>query len=82
MSPHQGKTAGEWKEAYSAAVLLGRRGAILGEQMQHDACMLVMEYVPGRALFTLDEPFTSGHLLRTAAELGRCGWPSVGSSIL
>lgn len=67
----QGRTAGEWKEAYSAAVLLGRRGSTLEEQMGHDSCMLVMEYVPGRPLLRLEEPFTAKRACTTASELGR-----------
>lgn len=66
-----GRTAGEWKEAYSAAVLLGRRGSTLEEQMGHDSCMLVMEYVPGRPLLRLEEPFTAKRACTTASELGR-----------
>ena len=67
----QGRTAGEWKEAYSSAVLLGRRGSTFVEQMSHDTCMLVLEYVPGRALLKTEEPFTSSRCLATAAQLGR-----------
>lgn len=67
----QGATAEEWKEAHGAAMLLGRRGADLEEQMARSACMLVMEYIPGRALFHLQQPFQPAQILRTAEDLGR-----------
>ncbi|EIE20699.1 hypothetical protein COCSUDRAFT_57268 [Coccomyxa subellipsoidea C-169] len=66
-----GATAEEWKEAHGAAMLLGRRGADLEEQMARSACMLVMEYIPGRALFHLQQPFQPAQILRTAEDLGR-----------
>ncbi len=67
----QGASAGEWKEAHGSALLLGRRGADLEEQMARSACMLVMEYIPGRGLFQLLEPFQPPQILRTAEDLGR-----------
>ncbi|CAL8468092.1 g7631 [Coccomyxa elongata] len=67
----KGATAGEWKEAHGAAMLLGRRGADLEEQMARSPCMLVMEYIPGRGLFQLQEPFQPPQILRTAEDLGR-----------
>ncbi|KAK9806465.1 hypothetical protein WJX73_010630 [Symbiochloris irregularis] len=66
-----GRTAGEWKEAFSAALLLGRRGSTFVEQMSHDTCMLVLEYVPGRPLLKRSEPFKGPLALQTAAQLGR-----------
>lgn len=72
MCDDKGATAGEWKEAHGAAMLLGRRGADLEEQMARSPCMLVMEYIPGRGLFQLQEPFQPPQILRTAEDLGRC----------
>ena len=67
----QGATQSEWKDAHCAAMLLGRRGADLEELMGRSACMLVMEYIPGRPLFDLEEPFQATHIMRTAEDLGR-----------
>ena len=68
----QGATQAEWKEAHGSALLLGQRGADLEEQMGRSVCMLVMEYIPGRALLSEQEPFQALHILRTAEDLGRC----------
>ena len=68
----QGVTQAEWKQAHGAALLLGQRGADLEEQMGNSACVLVMDYIPGRALLSEREPFQAPHLLRTAEDLGRC----------
>ena len=49
----------------------------MADQMQRSACMLVMEYVPGTALFTVNKPFQEEKLEQTAADLGRwasCAW--------
>ena len=46
----------------------------MADQMQRSACMLVMEYVPGTALFTVNKPFQEEKLEQTAADLGR--WAS------
>ena len=43
----------------------------MAEQMQRSTCMLVMEYVPGRALFNIDQPFMPDNLEQTAADIGR-----------
>ena len=69
----QGATAAEWKECHAAALLIGKRGSEMADQMQHSACMLVMEYVPGTALFNVHKPFEAKHMEQTAADLGRCG---------
>lgn len=66
----QGSTAEEWKECHAAAQL-NKRGAEMAEQMQRSACMLVMQYVPGAPLFSMDQPFIPGNLEQTAADLGR-----------
>ena len=68
----QGSSQTEWKQAHGAAMLLGGRGADLEELMGRSACLLVMEYVPGQALFQAPEPFAPGRALRTAEDLGRC----------
>ena len=68
----QGATQGEWKEAHGSALLLGQRGADLEEQLGSSASLLVMEYIPGRALLSEQEPFQAQHILRTAEDLGRC----------
>jgi hypothetical protein len=52
-------------------MLLGRRGAELEELMGRSACMLVMEYIPSRPLFDMEEPFQAHQILRTAEDLGR-----------
>jgi len=39
--------------------------------MGSSACLLVMEYIPGRALLSEEEPFQAQHILRTAEDLGR-----------
>ena len=75
MDDCQGATAGEWKEAHGAAMLLGRRGADLEEQMARSPCMLVMEYIPGSGLFDLEQPFQAHQIMRTAEDLGRCPPP-------
>ena len=67
----QGGTQTEWKEAHGSALLLGQWGADLEEQMKQSACMLVMEYIPGRPLLGEQEPFQAAHVLRTAEDLGR-----------
>ena len=67
----QGTTAAEWKECHAAALLIGKRGSEMADQMQHSACMLVMEYVPGSALFDVQKPFEAANLEQTAADLGR-----------
>lgn len=67
----QGGTQTEWKEAHGSALLLGQRGADLEEQMKQSACMLVMEYIPGRPLLGEQEPFQAARILRTAEDLGR-----------
>ena len=43
----------------------------MATQMQQSACALVMEYVPGTALFHVDKPFGRDRLEQTAADLGR-----------
>ena len=68
----QGATQAEWKEAHGSALLLGQRGADLEEQMGRSACVLIMEYIPGRGLLSQREPFQAPHVLRTAEDLGRC----------
>ena len=68
----QGATQPEWKEAHGSALLLGQRGADLEEQMGSSACLLVMEYIPGRALLSEQDPFQAQRVLRTAEDLGRC----------
>ena len=55
------------------ALLLGQKGADLEEQMGRSACVLVMEYIPGRPLLGEQEPFQASQILRTAEDLGRCG---------
>ena len=67
----QGSTAAEWKDCHASALLIGKRGAEMAEQMQRSTCLLVMEYVPGTALFTASKPFGSDKLEQTAADLGR-----------
>ena len=67
----QGSTAAEWKECHAAALLIGKRGSEMADQMQRSACMLVMEYVPGSALFAVNGPFQAEKLEQTAADLGR-----------
>jgi len=67
----QGSTATEWKECHAAALLIGKRGSEMADQMQRSACMLVMEYVPGSALFAVSRPFQAETLEQTAADLGR-----------
>lgn len=67
----QGGTQTEWKEAHGSALLLGQRSADLDEQMKQSACMLVMEYIPGRPLLGEQEPFQAARILRTAEDLGR-----------
>ena len=67
----QGTTAAEWKECHAAALLIGKRGSEMADQMQHSACMLVMEFVPGSALFNVQKPFEADNLEQTAADLGR-----------
>ena len=52
-------------------MLLGGRGAELEELMARSACLLVMEYVPGQALFQALQPFAPGQVLRTIEDLGR-----------
>jgi hypothetical protein len=52
-------------------MLLGRRGAELEEAMARATCCLLMEYVPGAALFQAPQPFAPQQLLRTAEDLGR-----------
>ena len=74
----QGSSQAEWKQAHGAAMLLGGRGAELEELMGRSACLLVMEYVPGRALFQAPEPFALGQVLRTAEDLGRRAHDTVG----
>ncbi len=69
----QGSTAAEWKKCHAAALLIGKRGSEMADQMQRSACMLVMEYVPGMALFTVHTPFEADKLEQTAADLGRSG---------
>lgn len=66
----QGSTTEEWKQCHAAAQL-NKRGSEMAEQMQRSTCMLVMEYVPGRALFNIDQPFMPDNLEQTAADLGR-----------
>ena len=73
----QGATQAEWKQAHGSALLLGQRGADLEEQMGSSACVLVMDYIPGRALLSEQEPFQAPHLLRTAEDLGRCRVPTL-----
>ena len=80
----QGATQAEWKEAHGSSLLLGQKGADLEEQMGRSACILVMEYIPGRPLLGEQEPFQAAQILRTAEDLGRyisCRAPacSVGS---
>ncbi len=67
----QGSTATEWKECHAAALLIGKRGSEMADQMQRSACMLVIEYVPGSALFAVNGPFQAEKLEQTAADLGR-----------
>ncbi|DBA96975.1 TPA: hypothetical protein ACH3X1_001299 [Trebouxia sp. C0004] len=67
----KGSTASEWKECHAVALLIGKRGAEMADQMQRSACMLVMEYVPGSALFAVHGPFQAEKLEQTAADLGR-----------
>ena len=43
----------------------------MADQVQRSACMLVMEYVPGAALFHVQKPFQPERLEQTAADLGR-----------
>lgn len=45
----------------------------MANQMQQSVCMLVMEYVPGTALFHMQRPFQPERLEQTAADLGRYG---------
>ncbi len=40
--------------------------------MGSSACLLVMEYIPGRALLSEQDPFQAQRVLRTAEDLGRC----------
>ena len=68
----QGATQAEWKEAHGSSLLLGQKGADLEEQMGRSACVLVMEYIPGRPLLGEQEPFQATQILRTAEDLGRC----------
>ena len=67
----QGHTSTEYKAAHAACLLLGRRAAVLEEQLAGAACVLVMEYVPGPALLATEEPFQVALLATTAADLGR-----------
>ena len=67
----QGATAAEWREASSAALLLGSRGEALAEAMAQSAACLVMDFIPGRPLLSLGAPFDPRRLHRTAADLGR-----------
>ena len=39
--------------------------------MGRSACVLVMEYIPGRPLLGEQEPFQATQILRTAEDLGR-----------
>ena len=71
MSDLQGHTAAEYKAAHAACLLLGRRAAVLEEQLAGAACVLVMDYVPGPALLATNEPFQAAALPSTAADLGR-----------
>ena len=68
----KGATQAEWKEAHGSSLLLGQKGADLEEQMGRSACVLVMEYIPGRPLLGEQEPFQATQILRTAEDLGRC----------
>eukprot|EP00891_Asterochloris_glomerata_P005709 jgi/Astpho2/5709/Aster-02947 len=54
-----------------ACRILRQKGSALAEQLQQCACALVMEYVPGPALFSVPEPFEPAALQRTAADVGR-----------
>ena len=67
----QGATAAEWREASSAALLLGSRGEALAEAMSNSAACLVMDFIPGKPLLSLGAPFDPRRLHRTAADLGR-----------
>lgn len=50
----------------------------MATQMQQSACALVMEYVPGTALFHVRQPFRLERLEQTAADLGRYGKTELG----
>ena len=67
----QGATQAEWKEAHGSSLLLGQKAGDLEEHMGRSACVLVMEYIPGRPLLGEQEPFQATQILRTAEDLGR-----------
>ena len=67
----QGLTALEWQAAHAAA-LAARGGGEMFELMGRRACMLVMDWVPGRSLLHSDGPFQPNNVLQTASDLGRC----------
>ena len=69
----QGETAAEWKQCHAASLLIGKKGSEMANQMQQSACALVMEFVPGTALFHVQQPFGLQRLEQTAADLGRYG---------
>ena len=72
MSPQE-----EWKEAKAAAAALGTAGAELVELFGRSASCLIMDYVPGTALFEAQEPFEPTQLSQTAFDLGRYFWKSI-----
>lgn len=67
----QGGSQEEWKEAKAAAAALGAPGAELVDLLGRSASCLIMDYVPGTALFEAKEPFEPAHLSQTACDLGR-----------
>ncbi len=56
-----------------AAAAIRDRYPELHEEMTRSSCMLVIEFVPGRALFRSREAWTPEHLTQTMEDVGRCG---------